>query len=124
MLKFKNDSVELEISVDDLVVVMNDAKATFKSKSELFKFLYESGLEINEISKLTGSHYSFVHGVIDRKCQRRKANKTSKSDLIRNLSDSGMTPGEIAKELNSNYSFVFSVVKKHVSNKKESKQAK
>lgn len=85
------------------------------SKSEKMRKLYDEGLNVSDISKLLDSHYSFVHGVIDKHTNGdiRKVVKVSKSDEIRKLYDEGLNPGEIAKRLNSNYSFVFSVVKKH-----------
>lgn len=86
---------------------------TAKSKSELFKLMYDAGAEICEIAKACEAHYSFVYGVISSSREIRKVAKASASDEIRRLSDEGMKPGEIAKQLNKNYSFVFGVVKKY-----------
>ena len=115
MKKFQiKEDLLVEVDIEKKVVKKNSEKPkSFNSKSEVFKNLYELGMEINEISNLTNSHYSFVYGVIQNKCQMRKSTKNTKSDEIRKLSDSGKNPGEIAKILNSNYSFVFSVVKKY-----------
>lgn len=87
------------------------------NKSEMFREMYEEGKSVAEISKETGSHYSYVYGVIQRMCAKqgvevRKERKESKSDTIRTMYMDGKKVGEIARELNSNYSFVFSVVKK------------
>lgn len=118
---FKTDNVSVEFSVEGLS--MKDLKLdkpaviVFKSKSELFRALYDAGMEICEIARECGSHYSFVYGVISSSREVRTTVKTSKSDDIRKLADEGKTPGEIAKLLNANYSFVFSVVKKHKSSK-------
>lgn len=95
------------------------------SKSEMFRKMYDEGLNVSEISKQTGAHYSYVYGVIQRMCNKRgeevrKDKKYSKSDQIRQMVDEGYKVGQIAKELNSNYSFVYSVVKKY----KESKENK
>jgi len=115
MTKFKNDVCEVEFDVTTLTFKdLKDPKATQKtavSKSELFRQLYDLGMEVSEIAKECGSHYSFVHGVISKSREMRSTHKASKSDAIRDLAAMGMTPGEISKELNSNYSFVFSVVK-------------
>lgn len=89
------------------------AIAAGSSKSSEFKKLYDEGLSIGDISKVTTSHYSFVYGVISESREISKKPVVSKSDTIRTLADSGLTVGQIAKELNSNYSFVFAVVKKH-----------
>ena len=88
------------------------------SKSEMFRQMYDAGMSVAKIARETGSHYSYVHGVIQRLCQKRgeevrKERKESKSDIIRAMVDQGKTVGQIAKELNSNYSFVYSVVKKY-----------
>lgn len=93
------------------------------SKSELMRQMYDSGINVSEISKKMNCHYSYVYGVIQRHCNKtsqeiRHNSTTSKSDEIRRLFDENLTVGQIAKQLNSNYSFVFSVVKKY----KESKQ--
>lgn len=87
------------------------------SKSDLFVEMFDSGKTISEISKETGSHYSFIYGVIERKRPDRIKKNTdsgnSKADEFRKMFDSGMTIGEIAKTTNSNYSYVFAVVDKH-----------
>lgn len=123
MLKeFKNEVVEVKFSVEDLKVKnLKEEGAKFvkvKSKSELFKTLYDLGMEICDIARECESHYSFVYGVISNSRENvRKVKTESKSDIIRKMFDEGKTPGEISKELNSNYSFVFSVVKKYKSTK-------
>jgi transposase len=95
------------------VFTVDGTAMTVASKSEMFKFMYDAGMSVAEISKIVGSHYSFVYGVISSSREMEKVEKDSKSDKIRKLVDAGKTPGEIAKELNSNYSFVHSVVKKY-----------
>ena len=123
MKNFKTANCNVEFDVDALKMKdLNKEGAkvvTTKSKSELFRKLYDSGMEISEIARECGSHYSFVYGVISSSREVRSTKKESKSDIIRELYDLGKTPGEISKELNSNYSFVFSVCKKY----KESKEA-
>lgn len=82
-------------------------------KSDLFRQMYDQGMNVGDISKVTDCHYSFVYGVISESREIVKKEGESKSDKIRSLVDQGKSAGEIAKELNSNYSFVFSVVKKY-----------
>jgi hypothetical protein len=119
MKTFKTTNCEVQYSVEDLCVknlkTADSKKETVQSKSELFRKLYDYGMEICEISRECGSHYSFVYGVISSSREVRNVQKTSKSDEIRKMVDAGKTPGEIAKLLNSNYSFVFGVVKKYKS---------
>lgn len=89
------------------------------SKSQLFKDMYDQGITVGDISKITESHYSFVYGVISSSRELEKKPTESKSDVIRKMVDEGKNPGEISKILNSNYSFVFSVVKKYKSEKEK-----
>lgn len=128
MKKFMSDNANVEFDVERLAY--RDLKGPDQdehivvSKSELFRQLYDLGMEVNEIAREAGSHYSFVHGVISKSRTMRTAKKFSKSDAIRDLAVMGMTPGDIAKELNSNYSFVFSVVKAYKSTPEFEKRQK
>jgi predicted peroxiredoxin len=120
---FENKNVKVEFEVEGLqfrVLTSLDEKTAKKveftkvnSKSELFRKLYDAGVEICEISKLCNSHYSFVYGVISSSREVRELQKVSKSDEFRKLFSEGKTPGEVAKLTNSNYSFVFGVYKKY-----------
>lgn len=116
MEKFTSDMANVSYSVAELKVKNNlveGAKTiTCKSKSELFRTMYDFGMEVCEIAKTCDSHYSFVYGVVSSNREMRKVVKESSSDEIRRLAATGLKPGEIAKQLNKNYSFVFSVVKK------------
>lgn len=85
----------------------------FNTKSEMFKLLANNGSTVGEISQLTGSHYSFVYGVVSAAGLVHKKAGDSKSDRIREMAALHMTPGQISTALNSNYSFVHSVVKKY-----------
>lgn len=89
------------------------------SKSQMFKELYDSGISVGDISKITECHYSFVYGVISESREIVKKDTVSKSDTIRQMYENGMTTGEISKKLNSNYSFVFSVIKKYKKDKEK-----
>lgn len=96
-----------------------------ENKSQKMREMYDSGLNVSEISKKLGCHYSYVYGVIQRHCKKsniemRKDKKETKSDTIRRMYDEGMTVGQIAKQLNSNYSFVHSVVKRYRESKESS----
>lgn len=101
------------INESGALVSLDGKEQKFEHKSDMFRFLYDSGMSVGEISKFTGSHYSFVYGVISSSREITKKEGISKSDVIRDLAAKGMTAGQIAKELNSNYSFVHSVVKKY-----------
>lgn len=108
---FTSERFEL---VDATTLKDNGKKVEFSSKSNMMCYLYENGISISDIQRFTNCHYSFVYGVIERKCGIVKGEKKeSASDTIRSMSDEGMKVGDIAKQLNKNYSFVFGVVKKH-----------
>jgi len=85
----------------------------FATKSEMFRLLAKNGSSVGEIAALTGSHYSFVYGIVSASGLVTKKVGDHKSDRIRELASQGLTPGQIATALNSNYSFVHSVVKKY-----------
>lgn len=110
--KFHYD-VEAYSGSKEQKLMVNETEQPFSSKSEMFKFMYDEGATIAEISALTKCHYSFVYGVISSSREIVKTSGSNKSDDIRKFVDAGKTPGEIAKLLNSNYSFVHSVVKKY-----------
>jgi transposase len=95
------------------VLKVEGEERKFASKSEMFKYMYDMGATVGDISAITKCHYSFVYGVISSCRTIQKQEQDSKSDKIRAMVDKGMTPGAIAKELNSNYSFVHSVVTKY-----------
>lgn len=119
MNNFKTETANVNYNMETLTVqnlnAENQPLVVCKSKSEMFRNMYDMGMEVCEIAKVAGSHYSFVYGVISSSREVRQVEKSSKSDEIRRLVDEGKKPGEIAKLLNSNYSFVFSVVKKYKS---------
>lgn len=116
----KSHTVEIAIDMERLQVqntLGDNPVVACTSKSDMFRKLYDMGMEVSEIAKECSSHYSFVYGVISSTREIRTVQTESKSDIIRSLSDAGLTVGAIAKELNSNYSFIFSVVKKHKASK-------
>ena len=121
MKKIQTNNANVSIDLENLKFKNHNEEGskteTVVSKSELFRKMYDAGLEICEIAKETDSHYSFVYGVISNSREIRQVKKESISDEIRRLADEGKKPGEIAKELNRNYSFVFGVVKKHNASK-------
>jgi transposase len=113
----KSNTVKVEFDLEALTIGSADQLVKCASKSDLFRKMYDAGMEISEVARECGSHYSFVYGVISASREVRQVSTESKSDKIRDLADLGMTVGAIAKELQSNYSFVFSVVKKHKATK-------
>lgn len=114
----KNDDL-FEYNFEMKLLYMNKKQLVVKSKSDMFRLMYDNGMEVCEISKVSNSHYSFVYEVISKSNgQVRNVVKESKSDEFRKLFDEGKTVGQIAKLTNSNYSFVHTCIKKY----KESKE--
>jgi len=109
---------EMAIKVVDGKVLVDGKDKVFKSKSEMFKFLYDEGnYGVGEIAKSTGNRYQFVYSVIDAHTggDIRKASNggPSKSQMFRDDFDKGLKVGEIAKKHNANYTFVHSVIRKY-----------
>lgn len=113
MQKFERDDLKVSFDLTTLEVKVGKDKTQCKSKSEMFKIMYDAGMDVCEISRACDAHYSFVYGVISTSREIRKVEKVTASDNIRSLFDQGKKPGEIAKMLNKNYSFVFGVIKKY-----------
>lgn len=114
----KNDDL-FEYNFEMKLLYMNKKQLVVKSKSDMFRLMYDNGMEVCEISKVSKSHYSFVYEVISKSNgQVRNVVRESKSDEFRKLFDEGKTVGQIAKLTNSNYSFVHTCIKKY----KESKE--
>lgn len=120
MVKFEERGMNIEFNVENKTLLVDGKEIkNIKSKSDMFRTMYEVGMEICEISKLTKSHYSFVYEVISNANDGKVRNvkKESKSDEFRRLYDEGHTVGQIAKMTNSNYSFVHTQIKKYKASK-------
>ena len=115
--KFNN--LEWTIDVAELTYKNEEMsrKKKCKSKSDMFRKMYNDGLDIADIAHMTHSHYSFVHGVVKRSCKIREKNETSKADIIRQMYDDGITVSNISKELLTNYSYVHTIVKQYKTKK-------
>lgn len=83
------------------------------SKSELFRRMYDAGMEISEIRTATNSHYSFVYSVVSESRELRAVSKVTKSQKIIQLHVAGEKPRTIAKVLDAHPSFVYGVISKY-----------
>jgi hypothetical protein len=96
--------------------VVEESKGT---KSDLFRRLYDEGMDIPTIAHTTGSNYSFVRAVVTKYAKDKGQPITSrikgeKADLFRKMWDAGgVTIGRIATITGSNYSYVHIVISKH-----------
>ena len=59
----RSKTIQVEVTAEMTAIITS----TEIVKSEKFRKLHELGMLIPQIAKVTESHYSFVHGVIDRK---------------------------------------------------------
>lgn len=88
------------------------------SKSSKMKTLFESGMEIKEISVLMDVRYNFVYNVVSNHINMNgleveKNNKSSKKDEIIKLFLENKTNKEISIELKTNYNYVFNTIKQY-----------
>lgn len=115
MLEFKRDDLFVTVNEEVKSVYCGEESYTYTSKSQLFRVLYSLGLYVNEIRDLTGSHYSFVYGIVcgaGRDVKPTDRTQT-KAYHIEQLYQQGLSVSEIAKQISTNYSYVFTVVKKY-----------
>lgn len=102
---------KIQVTGEQVQAIWEDKNS---NKSQKFLKMYDLGLSIADISKFTGSHYSFVYGVISAKRElTQRPDEPSRADQFRAEYDAGKTIGQIAKDHNANYSYVFAVIKKH-----------
>lgn len=121
MDEFKTTNHVIKFNFDEKRIDVDGKEQVVKSKSDMFRIMYNNEMEVCEIAKVSKSHYSFVYEVISKtNGEVRNVVKESKSNVFRELYDKGMTVGMIAKQTNSNYSFVHTCIKKY----KESKNVK
>src|SRR5690606_3529901 len=86
------------------------------SKSAKMRVLWEEGLEVAEIARILGVHYSFAHRVIRRHEAYRNGlveKKVTTSQRIRDMHDQGFKPKDIKTKLGIPGPFVYTVLKRY-----------
>ena len=88
------------------------------SKSSKMKSLFESGMEIKEISTLMGVRYNFVYNVVSNHINMNgltveTEKKENKKEKIIELFNQGKSNKEISIELKTNYNYVFNTLKQY-----------
>ena len=102
--------------VEAAVAAMQEGKT---SKGACIRTLFAGGLEVKEISTITGIRYNHVYNVVknevlvhDLKVETSdRSNENSKKNQILVMSEQGNTVTEISKELKCMYNYVWQVAK-------------
>ena len=102
--------------VEAAVTAMQEGKT---SKGACIRTLFAGGLEVKEISTITGIRYNHVYNVVknevlvhDLKVETSdRSNENSKKNQILVMLEQGKTVTEISKELKCMYNYVWQVAK-------------
>ena len=102
--------------VEAAVAAMQEGKT---SKGACIRTLFAGGLEVKEISTITGIRYNHVYNVVKNEVlvhgleveTSDRSNENSKKNQILALLEQGKTVTEISKELKCMYNYVWQVAK-------------
>ena len=113
--------------IEAAVAEMQEGKT---SKGACIRKLFAGGLEVKEISTITGIRYNHVYNVVKNEVlvhgleveTSSRSNENSKKNQILALLEQGKTVTEISKELKCMYNYVWQVAKAggYTGKKKES----
>ena len=120
------NEVITKAQVEAAVAAMQEGKT---SKGACIRTLFAGGLEVKEISTITGIRYNHVYNVVKNEVlvhgleveTSSRSNENSKKNQILALLEQGKTVTEISKELKCMYNYVWQVAKAggYTSKKKE-----
>ena len=102
--------------VEAAVAAMQEGKT---SKGACIRTLFAGGLEVKEISAITGIRYNHVYNVVKNEVlvhgleveTSSRSNENSKKNQILVMLEQGKTVTEISKELKCMYNYVWQVAK-------------
>lgn len=102
--------------VEAAVAAMQEGKT---SKGACIRTLFAGGLEVKEISTITGIKYNHVYNVVKNEVlvhgleveTSSRSNENSKKNQILAMLEQGKTVTEISKELKCMYNYVWQVAK-------------
>lgn len=102
--------------VEAAVAAMKEGKT---SKGACIRTLFAGGLEVKEISAITGIRYNHVYNVVKNEVlvngleveTSNRSNENSKKNQILVMLEQGKTVTEISKELKCMYNYVWQVAK-------------
>lgn len=116
--------------VEAAVAAMQEGKT---SKGACIRTLFAGGLEVKEISAITGIRYNHVYNVVKNEVlvngleveTSSRSNENSKKNQILVMLEQGKTVTEISKELKCMYNYVWQVAKAGgYTGKKQEKEVK
>lgn len=110
------NEVITKAQVEAAVAAMQEGKT---SKGACIRTLFAGGLEVKEISAITGIRYNHVYNVVKNEVlvhgleveTSSRSNENSKKNQILVLLEQGKTVTEISKELKCMYNYVWQVAK-------------
>ena len=121
------NEVITKAQVEAAVAAMQEGKT---SKGACIRTLFAGGLEVKEISTITGIRYNHVYNVVKNEVlvhgleveTSSRSNENSKKNQILVMLEQGKTVTEISKELKCMYNYVWQVAKAggYTGKKKES----
>lgn len=111
--------VSVIITKDQVEEAVTKMQAGKTSKGACIRTLFAGGLEVKEISSLTGLHYNHVYNVVKNEVlvhgleveTSSRSNENSKKNRILGMLEQGKTVTEISKELKCMYNYVWQVAK-------------
>ena len=110
------NEVITKAQVEAAVAAMQEGKT---SKGACIRTLFAGGLEVKEISTITGIRYNHVYNVVKNEVlvhgleveTSDRSNENSKKNQILVMLEQGKTVTEISKELKCMYNYVWQVAK-------------
>ena len=110
------NEVITKAQVEAAVAAMQEGKT---SKGACIRTLFAGGLEVKELSAITGIRYNHVYNVVKNEVlvhgleveTSDRSNENSKKNQILALLEQGKTVTEISKELKCMYNYVWQVAK-------------
>ena len=107
------------ITKEQIEGVITEMQEGTKSKGACIRTLFAGGLEVKEISSLTGIRYNHVYNVVKNEVlvhgleveTSSRSSENSKKNQIVVLLEQGKTVTEISKELQCMYNYVWQVAK-------------
>lgn len=110
---------ERTITTEQVAEVVKNIEAKKCSKGAGIRELFAGGLEVKEISALTGIRYNHVYNVVKNEVlvhdleveKSGRSDENSKKNQIVKLLEEGKTITEVSKEMKCMYNYVWQVAK-------------
>lgn len=110
---------ERTITAEQITEVVENIEAKKCSKGAGIRTLFAGGMEVKEISSVTGIRYNHVYNVVKNEVlvhdleveKSGRSNENSKKNQIVKLLEEGKTITEVSKELKCMYNYVWQVAK-------------